>query len=189
MSELDLIHRARQGDEAAWETLMQDHQEYVFRLAYLLLGDADEAEDAAQEAFIRAFRFLHTFDPARNIRPWLLGITANLARNRRRAFGRYMYHLRRLARLSPGEVADPENEAAQSTRADALWEAVKRLDAGDQEIIYLRYFLELSTEETAETLNIAAGTVKSRLYRALSRLRQLAQQEFPALWAERASNE
>ena len=65
---------------AAWTTLVGQQQEAVFRLAYLLLGDADEAQDVAQEAFIRAFRALHRFDPARPLRPWLLSITANLVR-------------------------------------------------------------------------------------------------------------
>lgn len=189
MIELDHIQRARQGDSEAWESLVQGHQEAVFRLAYLLLGDARDAEDVAQETFIRAFRYLHTYDTSRSWRPWLLGITANLSRNKRRAFGRYLHHLGRLARLSPEETLDPENEVAHLANAQALWKAVRRLEAVDQEIIYLRYFLELSVEETAETLNIASGTVKSRLYRALGRLRGVVQQEFPILWRERAADE
>lgn len=182
MTEAELIQKARQGDQAAWETLMREHQEAVFRLAYLLLGEAGEAEDVAQETFIRAFRFLASYDSTRSWRPWLLGIAANLSRNRRRSFGRYFYHLGRLARLFPEESIDPENEAAHQADARALWEAVRRLERTDQEIIYLRYFLELSVEETAETLHIATGTVKSRLYRALERLRGVVKQDFPMLW-------
>jgi len=72
VSEARLIGRAFQGDETAWETLVRGHQEAVFRLAYLLLGDPDEAEDVAQEVFIRAHRSLGRFDPARPMRPWLL---------------------------------------------------------------------------------------------------------------------
>ncbi|HEX2908622.1 MAG TPA: sigma factor, partial [Phototrophicaceae bacterium] len=87
MSETELIHRARRGDSAAWEVLVSSHQEAVFRLAYLLLGDASDAEDVAQETFIRAFRFLARFDETRNWRPWLLSIAANLTRNRRRSVG------------------------------------------------------------------------------------------------------
>lgn len=162
--------------------LVQNHQEAVFRLAYLLLGDAGDAEDVAQETFIRAFRFLNSFDTSRSWRNWLLGIAANLARNRRRAFGRYWHHLGRLARLSPEESLDPETETAHRANAQALWHAVRRLERTDQEIIYLRFFLELSVEETAETLNIASGTVKSRLHRALERLRGVVKQDFPMLW-------
>jgi RNA polymerase sigma-70 factor (ECF subfamily) len=151
--------------------LVQQHQEPVFRLVYLLLGDADDAQDVAQETFIRAYRYLDGYDDARPLRPWLMGIAANQARNRRRAFGRYIYHLKRLARLAIDDGLDPESEVSRSANAQALWAAVRRLAITDQEIIYLRYFLELSVDETAETLNIAPGTVKSRLYRALGRLR------------------
>lgn len=182
MIEAELIQQARQGDEAAWEALVASHQEAVFRLAYLLVGEAKDAEDVAQEAFIRAFRYLGTFDTSRAWRPWLLGITANLARNRRRAWGRYLHHLGRLARLTPEATLDPESEAAQQAEAHALWQAVRRLEGLDQEIVYLRYFLELSIEETAESLTIPPGTVKSRLHRALERLRGVVKQEFPMLW-------
>ncbi len=161
---------------------MQAHQEAVFRLAYLMLGDAGDAEDVAQETFIRAFRYLDAFDPSRSWRNWLLGIAANLSRNRRRALGRYLHHLGRLARLVPEESIDPETESSQQANAQALWRAVQRLEQTDQEIIYLRFFLERSVEETADILAIAPGTVKSRLYRALERLRGVVQQEFPVLW-------
>ncbi len=166
---------------------MQEQQEAIFRLAYLLLGDASEAEDVAQEAFIRAFRYLKTFDSSRPLRPWLLGITANLARNRRRSIGRYVYHLARMARLTPPDVIDPEQETTRRAEAALLWKAVRRLKTDDQEIIYLRYFMDYSVDEVAETLNIAAGTVKSRLSRALERLRGVAREEFPML--RRATDE
>jgi RNA polymerase sigma-70 factor (ECF subfamily) len=181
VSEADLISRVRSGDLTAWETIMQEQQEAIFRLAYLLLGDVGDAEDVAQEVFIRAYRYLHTFDSSRPLRPWLLGITANIARNRRRSIGRYVYHLARMARLTPPDVIDPEQETARRAEANLLWKAVRRLSADDQEIIYLRYFMEYSVDEVAETLNIAAGTVKSRLSRALERLRGVARAEFPML--------
>ncbi len=189
MTEADLIHQARAGNEAAWETLIQQHQEAVFRLAYLLTGDANDAEDVAQEAFIRAYRSLHRFDSARPWRPWVLSIAANLARNRRRSIGRYFVNLQRFARLNPDPVLNPEGEYADQQRAQALWQAVRRLGAGDQEIIYLRYFLELPVEETAMVLQVAAGTVKSRLHRALNRLRVVVEAEFPQLREEVVSNE
>lgn len=182
MIDANLIERARRGDETAWESMVQLHQQRVFRLAYLMLGNAGDAEDVAQEAFIRAFRHLDHYDPTRPLLPWLLGITANLARNRRRALGRYLYHIGRLARLVPEDTTDPESEAAQNNDAQTLWLAVRRLNATDQEIIYLRYFLDLSVEETATALAIAPGTVKSRLSRALERLRGVVRDEFPVLW-------
>lgn len=181
MNEPTLIARAREGDGAAWEMLVRQHQEAVFRLAYLLLGDAAEADDAAQEAFIRAFRSLDRFDLSRPLRPWLLRITANLARNRQRAAGRYLAALRRLVRLAPEPVTNLRAGQPDPFEAQALWQAVRRLSVVDQEVIYLRYFLELSEAETADALGVARGTVKSRLHRAVTRLREVVEQEFPGL--------
>src|SRR5512135_375940 len=82
VDESDLIGLAVQHDEQAWESLIAAHQQAVFRLAYLFTGDPDEAEDVTQETFVRAFRFISRFDRTRPFRPWLLSITANLARNR-----------------------------------------------------------------------------------------------------------
>jgi len=184
--EPDVVHSARQGNQAAWSTLVQEHQEGVFRLAYLLVGDADEAEDIAQEVFIRAFRMLHRFDPARPLRPWLLRITSNLARNHLRSAGRYLGALRRLSRAdSDQKVASAEQEQWQQWEVQALWRAVRRLSVKDQQVIYLRFFLDLSLADVAETLGIPSGTVKSRLHRALARLRAILEQEFPMLWEER----
>jgi RNA polymerase sigma-70 factor (ECF subfamily) len=183
-----LILHASQGDAAAWETLVGQYQEAVFRLAYLLLGDANEARDIAQETFIRAFRALDRFDSTRPLRPWLLRITTNLAYNRRRAMARYLAALQRLVRLVPEQELTPAPDET-SPREDSLllWQAVRRLYSVDQEILYLRYFLELSVAETAETINIAPGTVKSRLSRALERLRRVVEREFPSLWKERVA--
>jgi RNA polymerase sigma-70 factor (ECF subfamily) len=172
VSESELITRARQKDEAAWETLVKQHQEKAFRLAYLLMGDADEAEDIVQEAFIRALGNMERFDTTRPFRPWLLSITANLARNRHRTIARYLAALSRLLRAEPAPASNTgEASSVQECEAQILWQAVRRLSTNDQEIIYLRYFLDLSEAEMAATLNIAPGTVKSRLHRALKRLR------------------
>lgn len=183
MDERRLIAGARQGDEAAWEALVRQHQEAAFRLAYLLLGNAADAEEVAQDAFLRAAAALSRFDADRPLRPWLLRITANLARNRRRAIGRYLAAVRRFFQAA----SDPTEAVAAAPglpgwEAEALWQAVRRLGAQDQEVIYLRYFLELSEAETAEALGVARGTVKSRLSRALGRLRALVAAEFPLLW-------
>lgn len=187
VSETNLIHQARQGDETAWATLVGQHQEAVFRLAYLLLRDAAEAKDAAQETFIRAFHALDSFDSSRPLRPWLLQITKNLARNRRRAMGRYWAALKRFFQNeAPFQTAPgPGEEHLQEWEAETLWQAVQRLKPIDQEIIYLRYFLNLSVTEAAEAAEIAPGTVKSRLHRALERLRSVIEAEFPSLQEER----
>lgn len=169
----------------ACEALMRLHQEAVFRLAYLFSGDADEAEDIAQETFIAALRALPRFDTTRPLRPWLLRITANMAHNRRRSVGRYLAALRRAVLADPPPESTAEAESARRWESQTLWEAVRHLSAVDQEVIYLRYFMELSVNETAEVLKVEPGTVKSRLSRALDRLRGVVQRDFPLLYEGR----
>lgn len=180
-SEAELVARARHGAAPAWETIIHSHQEPVFRLAYLLLGDADEAQDVAQETFVRAYRALDRFDSERPLRPWLLRIAANLAHNQRRSAGRYLATLRRVVSSEPPLAMSIEERSAQRVEAARLWQAVRRLRPAEQQVIYLRYFLELSVEETAESLGVAGGTVKSRLHRALTSLRRVIEHEFPDL--------
>lgn len=167
------IALAIQQDAAAWESLVREHQQAVFRLAYLFTGDPDEAEDVAQEAFIHAFRAIHTFDAARPFRPWVLSIAANLARNRLRGLHRYLNTLQRFARGNPEKI----QPTAPPSDAGSLWDQVRQLSLEDQQVIYLRYFLELSEVETAEAVRIPKGTVKSRLHRALHRLQERVERE------------
>jgi RNA polymerase sigma factor (sigma-70 family) len=185
VSDGDLIKSAQEGDQGAWETLMRTHQEAVFRLAFLMLGSADEAEDVAQETFIRAFGALGRFDRERPIGPWLLSIAANLARNRRRSIGRYLAALRRTFVVEPSVQETIDERSSEAWESQTLGQALRRLSATDREVIYLRYFLDLSEAEAAAALQIAVGTVKSRLSRALARLRALIDREFPALREER----
>jgi RNA polymerase sigma-70 factor, ECF subfamily len=183
LDETALVRHAANGDAAAWELLVGIHQEAIFRLAYLLLGDPEDAKDIAQECFLRAWRHLHSFDQSRSLRPWLLSICANLARNRRRSAGRYFAALTRAFRDEPVS-ARVEEQSARSFQAHELWRAVRKLNELDQQIVYLRYFLELPIAETAEVLNVAEGTVKSRLSRALEKLRAIIREEFPLLSEE-----
>lgn len=175
------IIQASQGDETAWERLVSEHQEAVFRLAYLLLGDPDEAEDIAQEAFVRAYQSLDRFDTTRPLRPWLLRITANLAYNNRRSLSRYLATLTRWVQSEVEAGLDIESQSTQRLDAQSLWDAILKLTPDDQQIIFMRYYLDLPVEETAQALGIAPGTVKSRLHRALTRLRVVVKAYYPAL--------
>lgn len=181
------IESARRGDPAAWEELVRLHQEGVFRFAYLQLEDPEEAADVAQETFLRAFRALHRYDAARPLRPWLLSIAANLARNRRRALGRYAAALQRYVRLDPEAGGRPSGEpqgVEVAQRDQGLWQAVRRLSPDDRQIILLRFYLQLPVAETGQVLGVAEGTVKSRLSRALGRLQQVIDRDFPWLREE-----
>lgn len=179
MTEAQRIRLARQGDQTAWEALMHAHQEPVFRLAYLLLGDPDEAEDIAQETFLRAHKALRRFDIERPMRPWLLRIASNLAKNRHRSIGRYISAFNRFIQQDPERF----NPAGINTddESQALWQAVRKMTRPFQEVVYLRYFLDMSESEMAESLDVPAGTVKSRLHRALINLRGIIENDYPEL--------
>jgi RNA polymerase sigma-70 factor (ECF subfamily) len=184
----ELVARARQGDEGAWSALVRCHQQPVFRLAYLMLGDARQtaatAEDITQETFLRAFRKLGQFEEGRPLRPWLLAIAANLARNQRRSIGRYWANVRRWWRANREEPAVAHQTQDDRDDAHLLWQAIQRLSPGHQEVLYLRYFLDMPEEEMAETLTVPAGTVKSRLYRARHALKAVLEDEFSVLVEE-----
>lgn len=178
------IDAARRGNTEAWEQLVQIHQQPVFRLAYLLLGDADDAEDIAQETFIRAYYALDRFSAERPLRPWLMRITTNLCHNWRRSAGRYLAALRNVLHMDlfTGPINAPPEHPMEAAE---LWNAVRQLKFEDQKVIYLRYFLDCSEAETAEVLSVAAGTVKSRTHRALSRLRVILVKEYPHMVQEK----
>jgi RNA polymerase sigma-70 factor, ECF subfamily len=173
------VKQARVQNNAAWTELIHRHQDAVFRLAYLILGDAAEAEEAAQDAFVRAYLNLGSYDAERPFRPWLMQIGANVARNHRRSLGRYAAAVRSWWQTR-GEKSTVD---LPSDDAQLLWQAVKQLSQTAQEVVYLRYFLEMSESETADILGIASGTVKSRLHRALKRLRVIIENEYTELMA------
>lgn len=169
----EAIARARTGDVAAYETLVRRYQDVALRTAHVVSPEAD-ADDAVQEAFIKAHAALPRFRAGAPFRPWLLRIVANEARNRRRSAGRRAGLALRAAALDHPDRSMPGPEGAviaAEARAELL-AALARLGDGDREILGARFFLDLSEAETAQTLDIAVGTVKSRTSRALGRLRE-----------------
>ena len=174
LDEAALVAQARRGDTAAYGELVQAHQEIAFRTAYLVTGSAADAEEAAQDAFLKAYRALGRFRAGAPFRPWLLTIVVNEARNRRRAAGaRERLALRALDDpLSGGAAPSPEAELLVAEDRERLLSAVAALRDGDRLVVSCRHFLGLSEEETAEMLGVPVGTVKSRLSRALARVRE-----------------
>jgi RNA polymerase sigma factor (sigma-70 family) len=172
--EAELVERAKRGDQDAYGELVHAYQGIAFRTAYLLTGSAADAEDAAQDAFVKAFYALGRFRPGAELRPWLLRIVANEARNRRRSAGRRANLALRAAADpdSGGAAPSPEVSLLASEEQSELLAAVNELPEEQRQVIACRYFLELSEEETAETLGWRKGTVKSRLSRGLARLRE-----------------
>jgi RNA polymerase sigma-70 factor, ECF subfamily len=173
LDEDDLIQRAKRGDTHAYEELVHAYQGIAFRTAYVLAGNAADAEEAAQDGFVKAWRALGRFRDGAPFRPWLLRIVANEARNRRRSAGRRAHLALRAATEQPSGEAAPSPEAAflTSEQRQTLLAAVNELPDDQRTVISLRFFLGLSEQEVAETLALPTGTVKSRTARALERLR------------------
>jgi RNA polymerase sigma factor (sigma-70 family) len=172
----ELIERAKRGDVRSYEQLVERYQGIAVRTAYLVTRASQDAEDAAQEAFVKAYYALHRFRDGAPFRPWLLRIVTNEASNRvRSARRRERLALRVAERDRPSGDAAPSPEAAalERERDRLLLDAVARLPRRDQQVIGYRYFLDLSEAEMAQALGVRPGTVKSRLSRAMGRLRRL----------------
>jgi RNA polymerase sigma factor (sigma-70 family) len=167
-----LAVRARDGDSDAFTALVRRHQGLAVRVAALVTG-ADDAEDAAQEAFVHAYHALGRYQPDRAFRPWLMAIVCNEARNRQRSALRQIRLRRRASTLAPMlvEPSAEESVVAQRRRVAAA-RAVERLPDKLRLVVTCRYLLELSEAETAQVLGCPVGTVKSRLARGLIRLRR-----------------
>jgi RNA polymerase sigma factor (sigma-70 family) len=148
------------------------YQDVALRTAYLVAPEADAA-DAVQDAFVKAYAALSRFREGSPVKPWLLRIVANEGRNRRRsAVRRAGLSERATLAATPIAVGSPESEVLAEETRQTLLAALAQLRDEDREVIGARYLLELSEAETADTLGLRRGTVKSRTSRALARLRQ-----------------
>lgn len=155
--------------------LVKAHQDVAFRTAWLVTGSAADAEDAAQDAFVKAWKAMPRFRRGAPFRPWLLAIVANEARNRRRSAGRRAAVEERTE--LPFADAGPEAAALAGDDRARVVGALRSLREEDRLAIACRYFLDLSEEEMAAAMGVRRGTVKSRLARALERLRAALEAE------------
>jgi RNA polymerase sigma-70 factor (ECF subfamily) len=170
--ERELTLRAQRGDAQAYEDLVRPHQEIAFRVAYIITRNAADAEDATQDALVKAWRALGRFRADEPLRPWLLRIVANEARNRRRSAGRRERLVLRAAASSGEAAPSPEATALDRLERAELLRVLDELPAAAREVLACRFLLELSEEETAAALDVPVGTVKSRTSRALERLKE-----------------
>jgi RNA polymerase sigma factor (sigma-70 family) len=180
---LDLIRRCATGDQAAAHSLHTEYSPALFRLAYLLLQNVQDAEEATQDTFVYAFRHLDQFDPARGtLAAWLKVILVSRCRDlqRRRRWG----WLSLQSLLESGhDVPDeqtahhPEEWLEQSSAQQAVWQALQRLPGKSREALILRYYGELPFDDLAHALGCPVNTAKSRVVYGLSRLAELLDHE------------
>lgn len=163
---------------------MRRYREAAFRAAYLVLRDAAEAEDAAQEGFVKAYRALQRFRRGHEFRPWLLRIVVNQALTTLRSRKRGLAAAERLAVQERPFPLTIDDTVIDRERARLVWAALDSLREQERVVVYLRYFLNLPERELAEYLGCAQGTVKSRLHRALGKLRNVVVDRYPQLLVE-----
>jgi len=180
LEDAELVELARRGDVHAYGELVERHRAVAVRVAYLVMRDAAEAEDAVQEAFVKAHAALPRFREDAPFRPWILRIVANESRNRVRSATRRGTLALRAAAVRPAEEAAPSPEEAllEREKREELLTALERLPEADRLVLGYRFLLGLTEAETASALDCRRGTVKSRTSRALARLRgELGSQE------------
>jgi RNA polymerase sigma-70 factor (ECF subfamily) len=157
----DLVERCLGGDAAAFRTLVERYQRVLFTVAVRMLGDGDQAADAAQDAFVRAYRKLRTYDSRHKFFSWLYRILVNECLNVRRS-------RRLLEPLDSGLPAadNPHRDAEQAELRASVKAALGRLTPAYREVIVLRHYAGLSYAEIAEAVGAPEKTVKSRLFSA-----------------------
>lgn len=165
--EVDWVQKIRQGNDDAFVLLMERYQNAVYHLCYRMLGSPTEAEDAAQETFIRAYKAIDRYDTGRKFSTWLLSIATNYCIDQLRK--------RRLFTLSLDEMpyfdlADngpgPEGSLVMDERQQQVRQLLRTLSETDRAAVVLRYWYDYSYDEIAEVLNLTNSAIKSRLHRA-----------------------
>ena len=183
MTEQDWLKRARAGDEDAFAQLVETYQTAIYNLCYRMLGESGEAEDAAQEAFLRAYSQLSTYDPTRSFKTWLFSIASHYCIDRLRK--------RRLTWLSlddddlPPHPAlqepspGPEEVSVRREQTAVIQTLLAKLAPEDRSVIIMRYWYDLSYEEIAEATRVSVSSVKSRLHRARGTVAEMIKSAAP----------
>jgi RNA polymerase sigma-70 factor (ECF subfamily) len=173
-SDAELVLQTRGGEIQAFGELVRRYQESVFNVCYRLAGERREAEDLTQEAFLRAFRRLDSFDETRPFGPWMRRLAANLSLNALQRRVPVELPLEEEHEWIPGHGGGmPEPQAVQRERTAAVRQAIQGLPPHFRAVIELRHYQGLSYAEIAEALSLPLSDVKSHLYRARKHLAQV----------------
>ena len=164
------LEQARRGDQTAFGKLIEAYQRPVYNLAYRMLNNSGEAEEAAQEAFIRAYTRLHTYNPDHKFSTWMLSITYNyfidLIRKRRELLLSIDEPLPPHPALMSDGQKGPEAQMEMSEQQDMVQSLLQELPEDYRQTVVLRYWHEMSYEEIAEMMDTTVSAIKSRLFRA-----------------------
>ena len=164
------LEQARRGDQTAFGKLIEAYQRPVYNLAYRMLNNSGEAEEAAQEAFIRAYTRLHTYNPDHKFSTWMLSITSNycidLIRKRRALLLSIDEPLPPHPALMSDGQKGPEAQMEMSEQQDMVQSLLQELPEDYRQTVVLRYWHEMSYEEIAEMMDTTVSAIKSRLFRA-----------------------
>ena len=167
------VRQAMDGDAAAFCNLVEAYQKPVYNLAYRLLGNSVEAEDAAQETFIRAYTRLNTYDPTRKFSSWMLSIASHYCIDmlrRRKGNLLSMEELPPMVDLSMPHSDQPEQVVIEGQIADQVQSLLDALTPAYRTPVILRYWYDMSYQEIADTMGVTESTIKTRLHRARAKL-------------------
>jgi RNA polymerase sigma-70 factor, ECF subfamily len=165
--EKEWLDRARSGDDDAFALLVETYQKPVFNLCYRMLGDAQEAEDAAQESFWRAYQALKRYDPQRSFITWLLSIAAHYCIDQQRRRKLPVFSIDMITEeIVPDHAPNPETLATRSEQDQMLHRLLALMKPQDRAALVLRYWYDFSEQEIAQALSLSVSAVKSRLFRA-----------------------
>jgi len=171
------LEKARQGDKAAFGNLIEAYQTPVYNLAYRMLNNSGEAEEAAQEAFIRAYTRLQTYDPNHKFSTWMLSITSNycidLIRKRRALLLSIDEPLPAHPALMSEKNKGPEAQVMINEQQELVQTLLQELPDDYRQTVVLRYWYELSYEEIADMMDTSVSAIKSRLFRARKQLAEI----------------
>lgn len=171
-----LAIRVQKGNVDSFEALVSRYQKPVFRVAYRMLGQKEDAEDAAQEVFLNVFQKIHQYDSTRKFSPWLYRIAVNTCISRLRGKKHMTISHFEESDMSSGSmsmetVPTPQMEIEQRELNEQIWKAAMELPDNYRSVLILRYQMDLSNQEIAEVLNLSKENVEVRLHRARKALR------------------
>ncbi len=189
-TEVEWLHLAQQKDEQAFSHLVELYQRPVYNLCYRMLGNAEDAEDAAQESFWRAYQAIHRYDAQRSFITWLLSIAAHHCIDLQRKRHLPILDVDLLTDMdAPDAAPGPEKMLGTKQDQEHVERLLSKLKEQDRIVIVLRYWQELSEEEIAKTLSLSIPAIKSRLHRARRQLAEIWQEMQPVLAQKRSTNE